>query len=109
VSTTSTPNDCCQFWFEKQPEGDFPTLGKEGRSGPTRARHLRGKPEPLDCARPQASQFPLRPYSRSRSGNRSAWKVSTPISTAVCMFQAGSVKIGGTVRAVIRCESETLD
>jgi len=25
------------------------------------------------------------------------------------MFQAGSVKIGGTVRAVIRCESETLD
>jgi hypothetical protein len=25
------------------------------------------------------------------------------------MFQAGSVKIGETVRAVIRCESETLD
>jgi hypothetical protein len=26
---------------------------------------LRGEPEPLDCARPQASQFPLRPYNRS--------------------------------------------
>ena len=30
------------------------------------------------------------------SGERIAWKSSMPISSAVCRFQPGSVKIGGT-------------
>ena len=99
ASTTSMRNNCCRFWFEKQPEVRSPE-GNPGRR--VRSRRHRSDRDTGLCA-PTPPQFPLRPYrnllftsQRDEAGTRSRRKTRVYRSRRQISTKLSGKRLSGT-------------